>query len=115
MVALSRQVDRLDCRALAAEGLPGRRVEGPAGEVALAKRRLWLEGERLHVELESLLLPVARGAREHPWRTVAVAATGGAAAGWVDEVSDGRLHRLVFKGLRPFLRTLIHRASLKGL
>jgi hypothetical protein len=82
-------------------------------EVERAKRRLRLEGDGLQAELELAWLPVERGARLHPWRTLALAATGGALTGRIDDATDGRLHRLALMALRPFLRTLIARSGLK--
>ena len=112
---MSREADRLRSRAAAGATRCVGRLEGPASEVERAKRRLWLEGEGLQAELELLWLPVAREAQDHPWRTLTFAATGGAAAGWIDDVSGGRLHRLAFRAIGPFLRTLTARSSLKGL
>lgn len=84
-------------------------------ELRRAKRRLRIEGEGLQAELELFWLPVARGMRQHPWRTLALAGAGGALAGRIDDASDGRLHRLALRVLRPFLRTLTARLGLKGL
>ena len=97
---------RPQCRAVQPEA---------AAEVALAKRRLRLEGEGLQAQLELLRLPITRATRHHPWWSLLVATAGGAGCGWLDDVSGGRLHRLAFRGVGPLLRTLIRRSSLRGL
>ncbi|KTG15896.1 MULTISPECIES: hypothetical protein [unclassified Guyparkeria] len=91
----------------------GFRQAQPPDEVQRAKRRLRLEGESLQAELELAWLPVECGVRLHPWRSLVLAATGGALTGRIDDATDGRLHRVTLRALRPFLRTLIARSGLR--
>lgn len=84
------------------------------GEVEQAKQRLRLEGEGLQASLELLALPLVRESRAHPWRLLALGTAGGAAVGWMDGLSNGRLHRLALRALGPWLRTLTARAGLRG-
>ena len=110
MAAVTRQVERLRARAACLGGASN----APVDDLERAKQRLRLEGEGLQAEMELLSLPLVREAHVHPWRTLAVATAGGAAFGWIDEASDGRLHRLALRAFGPWLRTLTARAGLKG-
>jgi len=113
MVALSVQAERLRAYA-AAHGGPVPRAGAPVGEADVAKRRLRWEGQCLQADLDMLWLPLARAAQDHPWRTLSMATGSGLATAWLDDASDGRLHRLALRGFWPLLRTLIVGAGLKG-
>ena len=118
MASLRTQAERLRRRAVCVSPEATARLkrqEVPPDAVQRAKRRLRLEGEDLETELAVLLLPVTRGVREHPWRTLVSAAAVGMVSERLDEVSDGRLHRLALTGVRHVLRTLIARSGLNRL
>ena len=110
VAAVTPQVERLHARAASSGGVGN----APVDDLERAKQRLRLEGEGLQAEMELLSLPLLREVGVHPWRTLALATAGGAALGWIDEASDGRLHRLALRACGPWLRTLTARAGLKG-
>lgn len=114
MAALSAQASRLRARAAQISRVESVR-DTAVDDLQRAKQRLRLEGDGLQAELNLVWLPLSRGVCHHPWRSLMLAAAGGALAGRIDDVSDGRLHRLAFKALRPFMRTLIARSGLTGL